>query len=410
MTACRFCAAPLSREFVDCGRTPLANSYLPATDQARAAERRFALRVMVCEACWLVQTTETVPADAIFTPDYAYLSSYSSAWVAHARRYAEAMIDRFALGADSRVVEVASNDGYLLQWFARAGVPVLGVEPADHAAEIAEGLGVPSRVAFFGEHAARTLREEGFAADLMVANNVLAHVPDIRDFATGFAILLKPGGVATFEFPHLANLIRFGQFDTIYHEHYSYLSALFVERLMREVGLEVFDIEAWPTHGGSLRVFVGHPGQHAAGSGLADTRAIEAKMALGDIDSGSYSAFGERVQRLCAALRAFLDQAAAQGRSVAAYGAPAKGNTFLNVAGIGAERIAFTVDRNPHKQGMLLPGSHIPIHAPECIGEAKPDELLILPWNLADEIAEQQAAIRDWGGRFVTAIPELRVF
>ena len=408
MTTCRFCSAPLTRDFVDLGETPLANSYLPDTEAARAAERSWPLKVMVCDACWLVQTTETVPADAIFDHDYAYLSSFSSGWVDHARRYAEAMTDRFGLGAGSRVVEIASNDGYLLQWFAKAGVPVLGIEPAGHAAELAEEKGVPTRVAFFGEQTARAVLAESGGADLMAANNVLAHVPDIRDFATGFAVLLKPRGVVTFEFPHLANLIRLGQFDTIYHEHYSYLSLVFVERLLREVGLEVFDVEVLPTHGGSLRVFAGHPGAHAAGAGLAAVRADEA--ALGLATPAPYEAFQTTVTRLVDGLRDFLARAKAEGRTVAAYGAPAKGNTFLNVAGIGAGDIAFTVDRNPEKQDTLLPGSHIPVLAPDHIAQARPDYLLILPWNLAEEIAAQQAGIREWGGRFVTAVPELRVF
>lgn len=408
MTACRFCAAPLLHEFVDFGDTPLANSYLPPTPEACEAERTFPLRVMVCDSCWLVQTTETIPADEIFTHDYAYLSSYSTEWVAHAQSYVEAMTERFGIDANSRVVEVASNDGYLLQWFAQQDVPVLGVEPAGHAAEIAESRGVATHVAFFGEQTARELHEKGFVADLMVANNVLAHVPNLRDFATGFAVLLKPSGVATFEFPHLANLIRFGQFDTIYHEHYSYLLLLFVERLMQTVGLEVFDVEMLPTHGGSLRVFVGHPGMHPEGPGLTQVRMDEAGMELDTISP--YTAFGERVEQICINLRTFVDKVIGQGKTVAAYGAPAKGNTFLNVAGIGADRIAFTVDRNPEKQGMLLPGSHIPVYAPEHISAEKPDYLLILPWNLSDEIANQQAAIRDWGGKFVTVIPDFRVF
>lgn len=408
MTTCRFCGARLRHEFVDFGQMPLANSYLPPTPEAREAERTYPLRVMVCDSCWLVQTTETIPADEIFTHDYAYLSSYSTEWVAHAQGYARAMTERFGLDADSRVVEVASNDGYLLQWFAQSGVPVLGVEPAGHAAEVAESRGMETRVAFFGEQTARELREEGFAADLMVANNVLAHVPDLRDFAAGFAVLLKPSGVATFEFPHLANLIRFGQFDTIYHEHYSYLSLSFVERLMQAAGLEAFDVETLPTHGGSLRVFVGHPGAHPIKPGLAEVRADETDMELETLHP--YAAFGEQVQQRCTDLRTFVDEAIGEGKTVAAYGAPAKGNTFLNVAGIGADRIAFTVDRNPEKQGMLLPGSHIPVFAPERIATEEPDYLLVLPWNLADEIAGQQAGIRGWGGRFVAAIPELRVF
>ncbi|MEM9012110.1 MAG: class I SAM-dependent methyltransferase [Pseudomonadota bacterium] len=408
MPSCRFCAAPLSFEFVDLGATPLANSYLPMTEEARAAEKSFPLRVMVCTECWLVQTTETVPADEIFAPDYAYLSSFSSGWVAHARAYAEAMQARFSLGPGSKVVEIASNDGYLLQWFVKAGIPVLGVEPAAHAATLAEEKGAPTRVAFFGEATAEELRAEGHGADLMAANNVLAHVPDIRDFAQGFAVLLKPQGVATFEFPHLACLIRDCQFDTIYHEHYSYLSLVFVERLFGEVGLEVFDVERLPTHGGSLRLFVGHAGAHTPTVAVADLRAEEAAMGLAS--PAPYAQFAPRVAALTGGLRDFIRTARDAGNTVAGYGAPAKGNTFLNVAGLTAADIAFTVDRNPEKQGMLLPGSHIPVHPPERIAEARPDYLLILPWNIADEVMAQQAILRDWGGQFVVAAPELRIF
>lgn len=405
--ACRYCGAPLRQTLVDLGATPLANAYLADDPAAIAAERRFPLHVMVCNECWLVQTTETVPADAIFDHGYAYLSSYSAGWVAHARAYAGAMAARFALGPASRVVEVASNDGYLLQHFVALGVPVLGVEPAGHAAGIAEARGVPTRVAFFGAETARGLLAEGLAADLMAANNVLAHVPDIRDFAEGFRILLKPRGVATFEFPHLANLLEQVQFDTIYHEHYSYLSLTFVERLLRETGLEVFDIDELSAHGGSLRVFAAHRGVFPATPAVARVRAREAAMGLAT--PGGYAGFAGRVARVVDDLRRFLDLAWAEGRSVAGYGAAAKGNTFLNVAGIGRERIAFVVDRNPEKQGRLLPGSHIPVLAPEVIAARRPDYLLILPWNLADEVMEQQAQIRDWGGRFVTAVPELSV-
>ena len=405
---CRYCGARLSLSLIDLGETPLANSYLPANDPAAvAAERRYPLHVMVCTACWLVQTTETVDAGAIFAHDYAYLSSYSAGWVAHAHRYAEAMTARFGLGPDSRVVEVASNDGYLLQHFVAAGIPVLGVEPAGHAAELAEARGVPTRVAFFGADTARALTAEGHGADLMAANNVLAHVPDIRDFAAGFGVLLKPRGVATFEFPHLARLIDQAQFDTIYHEHYSYLSLLFVDRLLRDAGLVVFDVEALPTHGGSLRVFAARPGAHAETPAVAALRAAESAMGL-DRPEG-YAGLAPRVARILEAFRGYLTAARAAGRRVAGYGAAAKGNTFLNVAGLGPQDIAFVVDRNPEKQNRLLPGSHIPVLPPEAIGTERPDDLVILPWNIADEVIAQQQHIRDWGGRFVTAVPELHI-
>ncbi|MBP9181566.1 MAG: class I SAM-dependent methyltransferase [Fuscovulum sp.] len=409
MTACRFCHAPLSLSLVDLGSTPLANSYLPADDPAAlAAERRFPLHVMVCESCWLAQTTETPPADAIFSHDYAYLSSWSAGWVDHARRYAVAMAARLNLGPQSKVVEVASNDGYLLQHFVAMGIPVLGVEPAGHAASLAEQKGVPTRVAFFHADTAAALRDQDHAADLMAANNVLAHVPDIRSFARGFQVLLKPQGVATFEFPHLARLLTQVQFDTIYHEHYSYLSLTFVRRLMDEVGLQVFDIDRLPTHGGSLRVHVGHPGAHPVTPAVAEVQAEE--DALNMSAPAGYTGLAPKVARILSDFRAFLAQARAEGKTVAGYGAAAKGNTFLNVAGIGPQDgIAFVVDRNPSKQGTLLPGSHIPVLSPDAIAERRPDYLVILPWNIAPEVMEQQAQIRSWGGRFVTAIPSLQI-
>ncbi len=407
MTSCRFCGETLWQTLVDLGQTPLANSYLPDDPAAVAAERRYPLHVMVCHRCWLCQTTETVPADAIFDHHYAYLSSFSAGWVAHAKRYAETMVRRLGLGPQSCVVEIASNDGYLLQHFAGMGVPVLGVEPAGHAAELAEAKGVPTRVAFFGSATAAALKEEGFAADLMAANNVLAHVPDIRDFAAGFAVLLKPAGVATFEFPHLANLIAEAQFDTIYHEHYSYLSLTFVRSLMAEVGLGVFDVEELPTHGGSLRVYVSRPGAHPETSAVAAVLSHERAMAL-DRPEG-YASLAPRVGEIIGAFRDWLAEAKGAGRTVAGYGAAAKGNTFLNVAGAGPDELSFVVDRNPEKQGRLLPGSHIPVLGPEAIAARRPDDLVILPWNIAEEVMTQEARIRDWGGRFVTAIPELRV-
>ena len=406
---CRYCQAPLSLTFADLGATPLANSFLPATDQAIAAEQSFALHVMVCSSCRLVQTTETVPADAIFDHNYAYLSSYSTSWVAHAERYALAMTRRFALGADSLVAEVASNDGYLLRHFAQAGIPVLGIEPAGHAAELAEKKGVPTRVTFFGEATARALAAEGYQADLIAANNVLAHVPDIRDFAAGFPALLSHEGVVTFEFPHLLNLIRHAQFDTIYHEHYSYLSLLFVERLLRGAGLRVFDVEELPTHGGSLRVFACHADAgHAERPGCAKIRADEAAANL--VTDQAYAAFGPRIAQICASFRTFRDLANAEGARVAGYGAAAKGNTFLNTCGATRDWLTAVADANPEKQGRLLPGSHIPVISPDALMAKRPDYVLILPWNLRDEISVQLAAIRDWGGRFVTAIPALEIF
>lgn len=407
MIPCRYCAMPLIQEVVDLGATPLANSYLPDTASAKAAETSWPLKVMVCEKCWLVQTTETVPSDVIFDHDYAYFSSFSSGWLEHSKRYAQSTIKRFHLDETSKVVEIASNDGYLLQYFVEAGVPVLGVEPAGRAAEMAEKRGVPTRVAFFGEKTAKSLAQEGHCADLMAANNVLAHVPDIRDFIAGFTVLLKPSGVVTFEFPHLAKMLQLAQFDTIYHEHYSYLSLLFVSRLLADAGLEVFDVEELSTHGGSLRVYAGHKNGHKIEPGVEKVSSAETVLGLATVDP--YQQFGEVVSRLCDDLKEFLHAAKSDGKRVAAYGAPAKGNTFLNVAGIGADLIAFTVDRNPEKQNTLLPGSHIPVRDPVEIAEFKPDFLLILPWNLRSEIMAENVGIRDWGGKFVTAVPRLEI-
>ena len=407
MTAiCRFCSAPISQTLVDLGKTPLANAYLSGEADI-ATEKSYPLKVVVCNSCWLVQTTETVPADAIFNHGYAYLSSYSAGWVAHAKDYALSMIDRFGIGAESRVIEIASNDGYLLKNFVKEGIPVLGIEPAGHAAEVAQAKGVQTQIDFFTTAKARQLKAEGIKADLMVANNVLAHVPDIKDFAAGFSILLDREGVATFEFPHLANMIQSGQFDTIYHEHYSYLSLAFVERLFESVGLQVFDVEILPTHGGSLRVFACHIGMREETANVQSVR--ERENALNLTNSNGYLGFAELVETRIGALYDFLITAKHQGKSVAGYGAAAKGNTFLNVGKIGKNMIQFVVDRNTEKQGTLLPGSHIPVYGPEKILEEKPDYLVILPWNVAAEVMKQQASIRDWDGRFVTAMPKLNI-
>lgn len=405
---CRFCSTPLKTVFADLGSTPWSNSFLEPTDEAIARERAFPLKAMVCSECLLVQTTETVPADEIFTDGYAYLSSFSTSWLEHARRYADAMTERFGLGTTSQVVEIASNDGYLLQYFVARGVPVLGIEPAANAARLAEERKVPTEIAFFGRETATALVDRGIRADLTAANNVLAHVPDIADFVGGFAILLKPHGVATFEFPHLLRLIEGVQFDTIYHEHYSYLSLAAVERIFESSGLKVFDVEELTTHGGSLRVFAQlASGKREATERLAAVRRKEA--AAGLMQMGTYTDFDTRIATVCKEFRAFLARAKAEGKTVAAYGAAAKGNTFLNVCGVKPGDIAFAVDRNDLKQGKLLPGTHIPVHAPAHLAEARPDYLVILPWNLTDEIVADNAAIRAWGGRFVVAIPEIRI-
>ncbi|WEX76631.1 class I SAM-dependent methyltransferase [Sinorhizobium numidicum] len=406
--SCRFCSTPLATVVADLGATPWSNSFLEPTDEAIAREQAFPLKVMVCSECLLVQTTETVPADEIFNADYHYLSSFSTSWLDHARCYAETMSERFSLDRGSQVVEVASNDGYLLQYFAEKDIPVLGVEPAANAAKIAESRNVPTHVAFFGRETASELVRREIRADLTAANNVLAHVPDIADFVSGFAILLKPEGVATFEFPHLLRLIEGIQFDTIYHEHYSYLSLVAVERIFAACGLKVFDVEELPTHGGSLRVYAQlTTGTRASTEGLAKVRADEASAGLTRMES--YVAFGKRIAAVCEEFRAFLEKARSEGKTVAAYGAAAKGNTFLNVCGVTSTEIDFIVDRNDLKQRKLSPGSHIPIHAPAKLEAAKPDYVVILPWNLTDEIVAANAQIRSWGGRFVVAIPEVRL-
>jgi SAM-dependent methyltransferase len=405
--ACRFCSTPLGDPLVDLGASPLANSYLTEADLLRP-EVHYPLALYVCPSCLLVQLPEYEAPEEIFT-DYAYFSSYSESWVEHARRYVAAVIPRFGLGPDSHVVELASNDGYLLKHLIRAGVPVLGVEPAENVAAAAQAAGVPTEVAFFGEETARRLLREGHAADLMVANNVLAHVPDLNDFVAGFAVLLKDEGVATFEFPDLARLIAKNEFDTIYHEHFTYFSLLTADNVMRAHGLRVFDVQELPTHGGSLRIYVCHAdsARHRETATMARLREREPVFQLGEL--ATYRRFQERVHRVKTELLGFLVDARRARRTVVGYGAPAKGNTLLNFCGVRADLIEYTVDRNPAKQGSFLPGSRIPIHTPARIPATRPDYVLILPWNLAAEITEQMAEVRGWGGRFVTPIPELRV-
>lgn len=387
----------------------MANAFVRPEAAARA-EPYYPLHAFVCGVCRLVQLGVFEPPEAIFG-DYLYFSSYSQSWLKHAETYAARMAARFTLGPGSEVVEVASNDGYLLQYFAALGLRVLGVDPAANVAAVARAKAIPTEVAFFGEATARRLRAAGTAPDLMTANNVLAHVPDLHDFVEGFRVLLAPGGVATFEFPHLLRLMRHNQFDTIYHEHFSYLSLLVVERVFAGHGLAVFDVEELPTHGGSLRVFVRHVADaavHPDQPAVADVRRAEDAAGLGDL--AAYRRFARSVVDSKCALLDFLIGARRRGETVAAYGAPAKGNTLLNYCGVGPELVSFTVDRSPHKQGLLLPGTRIPIRAPSAIAEAKPDHVLILPWNLRDEIADEMAHIRAWGGRFVVPIPRVDVF
>jgi SAM-dependent methyltransferase len=405
--SCRFCGTNLDWDFVDLGSTPLANSYLTAQDIEEGRDARHPLHARVCPSCYLVQVDEPVSREAIFS-DYAYFSSYSDSWVEHARRYADAMIARFHLTKDSLVAEIASNDGYLLQHFVAAGIPVLGIEPAANVAAEARRRGVPTEVAFFGVDTARRLAERGVRADLTAANNVLAHVPRIGDFVEGFAILLKPQGVSTFEFPHLLNLIQEVQFDTIYHEHFSYLSLLAVENVLARANLRAFDVEKLPTHGGSLRLFVCHAdANYSESERLAELRALERANGLDRLEG--YQGFASEVAKVCDGFLAFLKKAKEEGKTVAAYGAAAKGNTFLNVCGVTTQDIVAVFDRSTAKQGRFLPGSHIPVLSPDAITEIRPDYLVVLPWNLLDEITQQMAVIREWGGRFVTAVPNIEI-
>lgn len=408
MSLCRFCRAPLTRTFLDLGLQPLANSYLTPEQLAAGNEPVFPLNTMVCDACFLVQADHEVPAEAIFDEGYAYFSSFSPGWVEHARRYAEAMTARFDLGPDSLVVEVASNDGYLLKHFLAKGVPVLGIEPTANTAEAARAVGVRTDVVFFNAETGEALAARGDRADLMAANNVLAHVPDLNAFVAGFPHVLKPEGVLTFEFPHLLNLIELVQFDTIYHEHYSYLSLLTVEKVLAAHGLRVFDVEQLPTHGGSLRLFCCHQAAgHPETDGLRTVRARETAAGLNRPET--YDGFTAHVEAVRASFLAFLRDAANEGRRVAAYGAAAKGNTFLNYCGVTHEQILEAYDANPAKQDRYLPGSHIPVKSPEAVRALKPDYVLILPWNLKDEITAQLAFIAEWGGRFVVASPTTRI-
>jgi 2-polyprenyl-3-methyl-5-hydroxy-6-metoxy-1,4-benzoquinol methylase len=407
MLTCRGCGNALTHTFVDLGLSPLANSYVTA-DKLGTGEIFFPLHVYICDRCFLVQLDSFESPQEIFS-DYAYFSSYSVTWLKHAEDYATAMTSRFGLSAESKVVEVASNDGYLLQFFLRRGIPVLGIDPAANVASAPRERGIITEVAFFGKESAAKLRAAGHAADLMVANNVLAHVPDILDFIAGFPIMLEPEGVVTFEFPHILRLIEMKQFDTIYHEHFSYLSLKNVADLLRRVGLRVFDVEELATHGGSLRVFAccdtaTHSERESVGVVLAE----EKRAGLSELDG--YAGFAESVISVkCQALD-FLIRARRAGKLVCAYGAAAKGNTFINYCGIGPELVRLVADRSPHKQNTWLPGSRIPVVSPEAMLEKRPDYVLVLPWNLKEEISDQLKEIRKWGGRFVTAIPELVIF
>jgi SAM-dependent methyltransferase len=405
---CRHCSAKLTQRFVDLGSAPPSNAYLDA-QSLDAPERHYPLLVMVCDRCWLVQTKDFAQADELFASDYAYFSGYSSTWLAHSERYVGAMVERFELTRASRVIEVASNDGYLLQYVRARGIPCLGVEPTASTAAAARAKGIDTLEEFFGVALGTRLASQGTRADLTAANNVLAHVPDINDFVGGFARVLNPTGVATFEFPHLLRLVAENQFDTIYHEHFSYLSLTAVSRIFEANGLRVFDVEELPTHGGSLRVFAQPAATGVQRVGERVRELLARENAAGVASRAYYEGFQSRAERVKDDFVAFLIDAKRRGKTVAAYGAAAKGNTLLNFGGCRPDLLRFVVDRNPAKQGKFMPGSRIPIVAEDVLYATKPDYVVILPWNLKLEVKTQLAAVRDWGAQFVTAVPTLEV-
>jgi hypothetical protein len=405
---CRFCGAPLRHTFADLGMSPPCESFL-AADQLNQMEAFYPLHVFVCEHCFLVQLEEYISPEAIFS-EYAYFSSYSDSWLAHAKAYTESMVQRFGLGPQSLAVELASNDGYLLQYFMEQGVGVLGVEPAVNVAAVAAGKGIPTLVKFFGRDMAAEMVRDGIRADLIVGNNVLAQVPDLCGFVDGMKTLLKPQGVITLEFPHLMRLMEGNQFDTIYHEHFSYFSFLTTARIMAQFGLTVFDVEELPTHGGSLRVYARHAQDDSRPVSQRARELADREETAGLTRLQTYFSFDQKVKETKRKILAFLIDARRAGKSIAGYGAPGKGNTLLNYCGIRTDFLDYTVDRNPYKHGKFLPGTHIPVFPPEKIRETRPDYIFILPWNLKNEIREQLSYIRDWGGQFVVPIPEVEVF
>jgi len=404
---CRFCNQPLTTSLVNLGKSPLSNSYLHK-EALNKAEKFYPLHALVCENCFLVQLEAFESPDAIFS-DYAYFSSYSDSWLQHAQNYTTSMMSRFSLNTTKFVVEIASNDGYLLQYFAQKNIPVLGIEPAANVAKVAEAKGIPSLVKFFGVQTAQELVAQGKQADLLIGNNVLAHVPDINDFVEGMHILLKPEGIITMEFPHFLKLFEHTLFDTIYHEHFSYLSLITVEKIFAAHGLTIFDVDEIPTHGGSLRIYARQAANNAlqVSKNVEDIRQLELHAKLNNI--ATYTNFELRVNKIKRDLLTFLINVKNDAKTVVAYGAPAKGNTLINYCGIQTDLIDYTVDRSPHKQGLFLPGSNIPISHPDKVRETKPDYVLILPWNIKEEIIGQMAYIRDWNGKFVMALPELEI-
>lgn len=405
---CRFCSALLRQTLVDLGMSPLCESYVSAS-QLNQMEPFYPLHVYVCESCYLAQLEEYVSPEDIFT-EYAYFSSYADSWLQHSKNYTDFMVERFGINANSLVIELASNDGYLLQYFVEKGVPVLGIEPARNVAQVAIDKGIPTLVEFFGETMAERLVTEGTKGDLILGNNVLAQVPALNDFVQGMKILLKPGGVITVEFPHLVRLIDENQFDTIYHEHFSYFSFISVEKIFAAHGLTIFDVEELPTHGGSLRIFAKHAEDPAKPVTARAAALRKREEALGLRRMETYDAFSEKVKDIKRKLLDFLIHVKRNGKRICGYGAPGKGNTLLNYCGIRTDFLDFTVDKNPYKQGKFTPGTHIPIFSPDKIREVRPDYLFILPWNFKDEIIGQMAYVRDWGGKFIVPIPEVKVY
>nr|WP_148270495.1 class I SAM-dependent methyltransferase [Haliscomenobacter hydrossis] len=408
-SCCRFCASELKHNVLDLGMSPLCQKHI-TPQQTNEAEKFYPLHVYVCEQCWLVQLEEFATPEEIFAEDYAYFSSYSDTWLEHCRQYAELMIDRFGFDAKQRVVEIASNDGYLLQWFVQKGIPVLGIEPAENVAAVAIEKGIPTEVLFFGTDTAQHLVAKYGQADLLLGNNVLAHVPDINDFVKGMKNMLAPGGLITMEFPHLKNLIEGNQFDTIYHEHFSYLSFVAVNRIFAQHGITLFDVQELPTHGGSLRIFGRHSEDQSKPITAAVQELLHHERQLGMETLAYYAAFEEKVKETKRNLLSFLIEAKRAGKTIVGYGAPGKGNTLLNYCGIRSDLLDYTVDRSPHKQGNFLPGTRIPIYHPDKIKETRPDYVMILPWNLKTEISQQMAYIQEWGGKFVIPIPAAQVF
>jgi len=405
---CRFCDTPLIDVFIDLGKSPLANSFIK--DEKKFGEELFfPLRVFVCKKCFLVQLQEFESPENIFG-DYAYFSSFSDTWLKHSEEYVESMIDLYGFNEDSLVIEIASNDGYLLQFFKKKGIPILGIEPAANVAKNAEKKGILTLVKFFGVETAKELFDKNQQADLITANNVLAHVPNLNDFVKGLKILLQPKGIITIEFPHLLELIQQNQFDTIYHEHFSYFSFLTVQKIFSHHNLTIFDVEKLDTHGGSLRVFVRHPENNELGISKRVEKLLEEEVKFGLDKLSTYSNFSEKVKSIKNSLLEFVSSAKKQNKKIVGYGAAAKGNTLLNYCNIGRDHIDYVVDRSTHKQGTFLPGTHIPVLNPKEIKKSKPDYVLILPWNLKEEIMGQLNFIREWGGKFVISIPEVKIY